>query len=196
MLKPGTTRQERQQILELIDNYSRFDPAEVAQFYDELFNLFALLGAGLSPQPRAKMPGTGEPVPAEARSPVESPASTAGQSLAEADAAAWKLGWAARGRYFEEQLGRTLHENFPVIDTIPDGVATSIKSIDLRAATYQDAARLTGRLQKYVNEVSEFVGGQMGKDVVEFFDIKARALSLAVPKGMTATQRECGAFVG
>ena len=98
--------------------------------------------------------------------------------------------WAARRRYFEERLGRTLHVNFPVIDKIPDGVATSIKSIDLKAATYQDAARLTGRLQKYVNEVSEFVGGQMGKDVVEFFDIKARALSLAVPRGMTATQRE------
>ena len=30
----------------------------------------------------------------------------------------------------------------------------------------------------------------MGKDVVEFFDIKARALILAVPRGMTATQRE------
>jgi hypothetical protein len=41
-----------------------------------------------------------------------------------------------------------------------------------------------------VNEVSEFVGGQMGKDVVEFFDAKARALILAVPRGMTATQRE------
>lgn len=98
--------------------------------------------------------------------------------------------WAARRRYFEERLGRTLHVNFPVIDKIPDGVATSIKSIDLKAATYQDAARLTGRLQKYVNEVSEFVGGQMRKDVVEFFDIKARALSLAVPRGMTAAQRE------
>jgi len=98
--------------------------------------------------------------------------------------------WAARGRYFEERLGRTLHVNFPAIDKIPDGVATSIKSIDLKAATYQDAARLTGRLQKYVNEVSEFVGGQMRKDVVEFFDIKARALSLAVPRGMTAAQRE------
>ena len=30
----------------------------------------------------------------------------------------------------------------------------------------------------------------MGKDVVEFFDIKLRALSLAVPRGMTAAQRE------
>jgi hypothetical protein len=111
--------------------------------------------------------------------------------LAEADAAAWRRGWAARGRYFEERLGRTLHPNFPVIDKIPDGIATSIKSIDLNAATYQDAARLTDRLQKYVSEVSEFVGGRMGKAVVQFSDIEGRALSLAVPKGsITAVQRE------
>jgi hypothetical protein len=122
--------------------------------------------------------------------PLESPASVAGQSLAQADAAAWKLGWAARGRYFEVRLGRTLHVNFPVIDTIPDGVATSIKSIDLKAATYQDAARLTYRLQKYVNEVSEFAGGRMGNDVIGPLDIQGRALSVAVPKGMTVAQRD------
>jgi hypothetical protein len=110
--------------------------------------------------------------------------------MAEADAAAWKRGWATRGRYFEERLGRTLHPNFPVIDKIPDGIATSIKSIDLNAATYQDATRLTIRLQKYVNEVSEFVGGRMGNDVVGLSDIEGRALSLAVPKDMTAAQRE------
>jgi hypothetical protein len=98
--------------------------------------------------------------------------------------------WAAQGRYFEQRLGRTLHENFPVIDKIPDGIATSIKSIDLNAATYQNAAGLTGRLQKYVNEVSEFVDGQLGEDVVLPSDIKGRALSLAVPKGsITETQK-------
>ena len=57
VLKPGTTRQDRQQILELIDNYSRYDPAEVAQFYDQLFDLLVLLGSGLLPGPRAKTPG-------------------------------------------------------------------------------------------------------------------------------------------
>jgi len=112
VLKPGVTRQERQQILDLIDNYSRYDPAEVAQFYDQLNGLFALLGAGLSPRPQAGMPGSEEPAPAKAKPPLESSASIAGQSLAEADAAAWKLGWAARGRHFEQRLGRTLHENF------------------------------------------------------------------------------------
>jgi hypothetical protein len=88
------------------------------------------------------------------------------------------------------QLGRTLHENFPVIDKIPDGIATSIKSIDLSAATHQNATRLTGRLVKYVNQVSEFVEGQLGEDVVLPSDIKGRALSVAVPKGsITAMQK-------
>jgi hypothetical protein len=97
---------------------------------------------------------------------------------------------ADRGRYFEERLGRTRHENFPVIDKIPDGISTSIKSIDLNAATYQNAAGLTGRLVKYVNEVSEFVGDSLANDVVLLSDIKGRALSLAVPKGsMTETQK-------
>jgi hypothetical protein len=190
VLKPGATRQDRQQILELIDNYSRYDPGEVGQFYDYINDLLALLGTGLRPGPRAEVPGTDDRALAEAKSPLESPASASEQSLTELDAAAWKRGWAARGRYFEERLGRTLHPNFPVIDKIPDGTATSIKSIDLNAATYQDAARLTYRLQKYVNEVSEFVGGRMGKDVVEFSDIKGRALIVAVPKDMTQAQRD------
>jgi hypothetical protein len=92
-------------------------------------------------------------------------------------------------------LGRTSlidgrDENFPVIDKVPDGIATSIKSIDLKAATYQNAVGLTRRLAKYVGEVSEFVGDALGNDVVDISDIKGRALSVAVPKGsMTATQK-------
>jgi hypothetical protein len=152
--------------------------------------LLALFGTGLLRRPPTKVPNAGEPAPADAKSPLETPGPGTGQSLAEADAAAWRRGWAARGRYFEERLGRTLHPNFPVIDKIPDGIATSIKSIDLNAPTYQDATRLAYRLQKYVNEVSEFVGDSLGNDIVRPSDIKGRALSLAVPRGsMTATQK-------
>jgi hypothetical protein len=110
--------------------------------------------------------------------------------LAEADAAAWKLGWADRGWYFDVRLGRTLHKNFPVIDKIPDGIATSIKSIDLRAASYRNMPVLIKRLSEYAGEVSEFVGGELGEDFVRPSEIKGRALSLAVPKGsMTETQK-------
>jgi hypothetical protein len=190
VLKPGATREDRQQILELIDNYSRHDPAEAGQFYDQLFDLFALLGAGVAPRPRAKVPVAREPPSTEAKGPLEGPASAASRSLAEADAAAWNLGWADRGWYFDVRLGRTLHKNFPVIDKIPDGIATSIKSIDPRAASYQNMTTLTERVSEYAGEVSEFVGDQLGEDIVLPSQIKGRALSLAVPKGsMTETQK-------
>jgi hypothetical protein len=97
--------------------------------------------------------------------------------------AAWKLGWDPKGRYFEVRLGRTLHKNFPVIDKIPDGIATSIKSIDLNAATYQNATGLTRRLVDCVVEVSEFEGGELAEDIVLPWEIKGRAVSFAVPKG-------------
>jgi hypothetical protein len=45
-------------------------------------------------------------------------------------------------------------------------------------------------LQQYVNAVAEFVGGRTGDDVISFSNIEGRALSLAVPKGMTAAQRD------
>jgi hypothetical protein len=88
------------------------------------------------------------------------------------------------------RLGRTLHENFPAIDKIPDGIATSIKSIDLNAATYQNATGLTRRLVDCVVEVSEFEGGELAEDVVLPADIKGRAVSFAVPKGsISETQK-------
>jgi hypothetical protein len=214
VLKPGTTRDERQQILDLIEHYSRYDPRDTAHFYDQLFELFTLLGAGLSPRPWARLPGAEEPVSAdgtrplpveaerplstdakrpssvEVERPLEKPASQVDQSLTEADAAVWNVGWAARGDYLEVRLGRTLHKNFPVIDKIPDGIATSIKSIDLNASTYQDTAGLTRRLVKYVGQVSEFMGDSYGGDVVRLPDIKGRALSLAVPKGSITEARK------
>jgi hypothetical protein len=76
-----------------------------------------------------------------------------------------------------------------VIDSWLDGIVTSIKSIDLRAATYQDPARLTYRLNGYVNTLIFYDGGEL-----ELLDIDpvitGRVLSLAIPKGsLTAAQR-------
>lgn len=98
-------------------------------------------------------------------------------------AEAWKAGWAARGRYFDQLLGANLHPNFPVIDKFAAGVATSIKSIDLTAATYQSAARLTSRLNKYVDDLEEFDGAEFAGDQVK--SIVGRTLSLAIPRGST-----------
>jgi hypothetical protein len=160
LLKPGIIQGDRQKILDLMDVYTRADPAEYARNRDIAASLSLLLGS----------------VPPAA--------------AVTSHADAWKLGWAARGRYFEEQLGRTLHPNFPTIDKIPDGIATSIKSIDLNAATYQDGARLTYRLNKYVDDVVEFNGASLADDEVESSDIDGRGLHLAIPKGsMTEAQQ-------
>jgi hypothetical protein len=101
---------------------------------------------------------------------------------AEAASAAWELGWAARGLYISEQRGANLPASFPVIDKWLDGVATSIKSIDLTATTYQDATRLTYRLNDYITD--------FGIWEIEPSAINGRVLDLVVPKGsMTAAQR-------
>lgn len=160
LLKPGITQGDRQRILDLMDVYTRADPAENVRNRDIATGLSLLLGS----------------VP-----PAAAVASHAD---------AWQLGWAARGRYFDEQLGGNLPAGFRTIDRFVDGVATSIKSIDLNAATYQDAARLTYRLNDYIDRVATYDGGRLGVTVVNSSAISSRALSMAIPKGsMTTVQR-------
>jgi hypothetical protein len=132
VLDPGISQEQRQEILNSIEPYARSDPAEVARFREAV-----ILGSTLLP---GRAPAAG----------AELSAAEAELAAAEAHAQAWKLGWAARGRYFEQQLGANLPAGFRVIDRFVDGIAISIKSIDLRAATYQDPARLMSRLSKYL----------------------------------------------
>lgn len=188
LLRPDLTRQDRQHILDSLDVFTRADPAEYARNRDWATGA-ALLGGGVPPV------GAGEAGAAEGAA-ADRAATGAAETEAATTAAAppidpWKLGWAAWGRYFEERLGRTLHPNFPTIDKFPDGIATSIKSIDLNAATYQDPARLTYRLNDYINDLADFNGMTWAGDEVKSSAITGRALSLAIPKGsMTAGQSE------
>jgi hypothetical protein len=58
------------------------------------------------------------------------------------------------------------------------------------AVTYQSDARLTYRLNKYVDDVVEFNGANLANDEVKSSDISGRALALAIPKGsMTVVQQ-------
>jgi CDI toxin restriction endonuclease-like domain len=79
---------------------------------------------------------------------------------------------------------------FPTIDNFTGGIANSIKSTDLSAATYQDAARLTSRVKKYVYDVEEFEGAEWDNRRVVSSEITGRSVTLVVPKGsMTEEQR-------
>jgi hypothetical protein len=88
-------------------------------------------------------------------------------------------------------MGGNLPWWFKGIDDFSDGVATSFKTIDLNAATYQDETRLGYRINNYVNDLSAFTGKEYTDWIVKGEDITTRVLNIVVPKGgMSAAQKE------
>jgi hypothetical protein len=166
LLRAGITQEDRQRILDRqLDVFTRTDPGAYAQIRDWATGA-ALLAGGMPPV------AAGETVAAEQASE------------------AWTYGWARRGQYFDQLLrDGSLPPLFRTIDNFTDGIATSIKSIDLNAATYQDAARLTYRLNQYVDDLGDYAGGRLLATIVRLPDISDRVLNLVVPKGaMTGVQ--------
>ena len=101
----------------------------------------------------------------------------------------WKLLPFERGQAIEQALGHNLSSKFPVIDKFDNGLATSIKSIDLGAPTYQDAGKLASTIKGYINKVSDFDGGAHGGFRILPGETTGRALDLAIPSLGTATQK-------
>jgi hypothetical protein len=120
----------------------------------------------------------------------------------------WTLSNAIRGRAIEGSLGgndfqgkkmpgakfddfvslngqkvpRYSGENFPVIDKYDGTTATSIKSMDLNADSYQDAAKVESTAKRYVDQVRNFKGAyrKSGNIGVPGKGIR-RALIIGVP---------------
>jgi hypothetical protein len=162
LLRPGITQEDRQRIIDRqLDVFTRTDPGAYAQTRDWATGA-ALLAGGVPPV-------------------------AAGEAAAAEEASeAWTYGWARRGQYFDQLLrDGSLPPLFRTIDNFTDGAATSIKSIDLNAATYQDAARLTYRLNQYVDDLGDYAGGRLLATIVRLPDISDRVLNLVVPKGAT-----------
>ncbi len=163
--------QTRQSVLEDFEPYTRSDPAEVAQFGRDLTTGALLSG----------LPGIIS---------SDLPASAVAILVLSTEENVWALGWAARGRWIEEKLGANLPTWFKGIDDFRDGIATSIKSIDLNAATYQDAGRLSARINGYVKKLTEFNGAEYASLTVGSEQIETRVLNLAIPKGsITSVQK-------
>ena len=80
--------------------------------------------------------------------------------------------------------------NFPTIDRFVGGVATSIKSLDLNAATYQNAATLTRQVTGYIDSVAGFRGAQWAGAEVNASQITGRALDLAIPGAGSPAQQQ------
>jgi RHS repeat-associated protein len=102
------------------------------------------------------------------------PLRVAGAAVARAATSIWNIasisqrGAAVEGFIFQNVLGRlrTLPYTFPVIDDFFQGVATSIKSLDLTAASYQTASGIFSKLSQYAGELAEFEGATMRSSIV------------------------------
>jgi hypothetical protein len=188
LIRPGITREDRQKFLNRLDLYTRVDPEEYLRIFG-FASSFALAGAGVPPAARGTR--AAEEAASEAGASAEAQAVEAGATT-DAPSKVWTYGWARRGREIHDRFSdRSLHPNFPVIDDFPpSGVATSYKSIDLNAATYQNNISLKYRLDNYFDMVSEFDGATFAGNIVSPDQIARRALHLIIPKGsMTDAQK-------
>jgi RHS repeat-associated protein len=93
----------------------------------------------------------------------------------------WKLGNFVRGAMIESMLGANLPRAFPVIDKFLNGVATSIKSLDLTAKTYQNAKALASKINGYVDKLADFNGAKLGQAEVELLKSRQRSFSWLFP---------------
>jgi RHS repeat-associated protein len=109
-----------------------------------------------------------------------------------AESGVWDLNPFARGRSIEQTLGANLPGNFPIIDSFDfaTGTATSIKSIDLTAASYQNTSALASRLNSYVDSVAGFNGETWAGVNIDASQITARQLQLAIPPGSASAAQQ------
>ncbi|MGN6394399.1 MAG: RHS repeat-associated core domain-containing protein [Mucilaginibacter sp.] len=99
----------------------------------------------------------------------------------------WALGASERGFAIEAQLGGNLPYGFPVIDKFENGVATSIKSIDVTAESYMKGNGLFNTLKGYVNKLGAFQGGTRGGVSIDADDITSKVLDVAIQPGKATT---------
>ena len=88
-----------------------------------------------------------------------------------------------RGVEIDHALGGNLPKYFPVIDRFVNGVAESIKSIDLTATSYQDLNKLRWTLTDYVNKLANFKRANFAGEVIREGDIKQKILTVAIEPG-------------
>jgi hypothetical protein len=175
-LEAGNNKKARQEILDSIVDFAKTDPAEIG-FLREIIALSGMLAG-----PRAGVGATEEGATAEAET-----GAAAAEAVAENP---WKMGWAKRGDYLHQKMGANLPRTFKTLDDFTNGAATSIKSIDLNAAAYQDSTRLGYTLNRYINKLANYEDSTLGDITVRVKDITSRTLSIVIPRGsMTSAQR-------
>jgi RHS repeat-associated protein len=107
--------------------------------------------------------------------------------------AVWSMNPFQRGQALEKIYGQNLPPNFPTFDVWDQstGAATSIKSLDLNAASYQDPSRLTSTLNGYVNSASRYsrTTAPWAGATVNSNQIAVRQVQIIIPNSGTAAQQ-------
>ena len=112
------------------------------------------------------------------------------EAVEQARSAFWNLGWSARGFAIHEAMGGNLPWWFKGIDDFSDGIATSFKSIDLEAGTYQSSQNLTSTLNRYIDNLESFNGKRYSGVQVDGENIAKRTLNVIVPRGGTTRMQQ------
>jgi hypothetical protein len=102
----------------------------------------------------------------------------------------WKIAGVGKGFVFEEMMGGNLVRNYPVIDKFIKGVATSIKTLDLKAKTYENADKVYGVLKGYIDKLANFKGAIKGGVDTTEGAISKKILEVGIPKNATIKQIE------
>ena len=104
---------------------------------------------------------------------------------------AWGLKSFDRGNKIE-YLRKGWNSNYPTIDKYDEVTmtATSIKSLDLNAKTYQSGNAVYNKVKGYIDKLANFTGGSWGGKVVNESDMQNRVLELVVPTNSTTRQIE------
>jgi filamentous hemagglutinin len=85
--------------------------------------------------------------------------------------------------------GRNLPFTFQTIDKFANGIATSIKSINLNAPSYRQAKALYGKLREQINEVANFTGKKWAGVIIGEDQIAGRTLDVVVPHSGNVAQK-------
>lgn len=108
----------------------------------------------------------------------------ANRYVASSSSSVWKLPPLERGWAIERRLGGWCN-NYPVIDKFnrQTGIATSIKSMDLNAKSYQKAGSVFNKLKGYIDKLHRFKGSGWKDSKVLGADISGKELELVLPNG-------------
>ena len=114
----------------------------------------------------------------------------AGLGAVTAETSVWGFNISMRGRIIESMLGGNLPKNFEVIDKLKNGVATSIKSVDLASSSYNKGNGLFNLLKGYINKLENFtIGTGSGLTVEEGVNFTKKALEVAIEPGKASAQQ-------